>query len=178
LAAVRNRTFVAAVLFLVVSTIPARAQIAFDPDRNQSIGVTAGLASGAGVSYQEILPTAWGFRGALLGWKLGDSSFIDLGVSGLRILSDDGNRRIYLIGGTSFWRWSDEETVPRFDDEGNVIGERELTDTKKSWGIGAGVGIEMPLAPRTTFSIEGLFTYWTRSEDFLPLPQASIHYQF
>ena len=173
-----NRISLAAILILVPSAIPALAQVAFDPDRNQSIGVTAGLASGAGVSYQEILPTAWGFRGALFGWKLGDSSFIDIGASGLRILSDDGIRRIYLIAGTSFWRWSDEETVPTFDDEGNVIGERELTETKRSWGIGAGVGIEMPLATRTTFSIEGLFTYWSRSEAFLPLPQASIHYQF
>jgi hypothetical protein len=178
LAAVLSRTSLVAILILVASAIPARAQIIFDPNRNQSIGATAGLASGAGVSYQEILPTAWGFRGALFGWNFGDSSFIDIGASGLRVLSDDGNRRIYLIAGTSFWRWSDEETVPEFDDEGNVIGERQLTDTKESWGIGAGVGIEMPLATRTTFSIEGLFTYWSRSEAFLPLPQASIHYQF
>jgi hypothetical protein len=178
LAAVLKRTSLAALLGVVVSAMPARAQIAFDPNRNQAIGATAGLASGAGVSYQEILPTAWGFRGALFGWNLGDSSFIDIGASGLRILSDDGNRRIYLIGGTSFWRWSDEETVPELDDQGNVIGERKLTDTKESWGIGVGVGLEMPLATRTTFAIEGLFTYWSRSEAFLPLPQISIHYQF
>ena len=173
-----NRTAFVTVLFLVLSATSTRAQITFDPNRNQAIGATAGLASGAGVSYQEILPTAWGFRGALFGWNLGDSSFIDIGASGLRVLSDDGNRRIYLIGGTSFWRWSDEETVPEFDDEGNVIGERKLNDTKDSWGIGVGVGIEMPLATRTSFSIEGLFTYWSRTEDFLPLPQVSIHYLF
>lgn len=142
---------------LAVAAPAARAQVPYDPSRNQSLGIAAGLASGAGVSYQEILPSAFGYRGTLLGWKTGGSSFLDLGVSGLRVLSDDGRRRIYLIGGLSYWLWSDEED---------------------SWSVGAGAGLELPLAARTAVSLEGLFTYWARTEDLLPLPQISIHYLF
>jgi hypothetical protein len=157
---------------------PLLAQVPYDEGRNQGIGGTVGVASGAGVSYQEILPSAFGFRGTLFGWKLGGSSFIDLGVSGLRVLSDDGSRRIYLIGGMSYWRWADEDIEEIVDDQGNVVAEREVDDVDNSWSVGVGAGVELPWTTRTVIAFEGLFTYWGKSEDFLPLPQVSIHYQF
>jgi hypothetical protein len=166
------------VILVLALAGPSRAQIPFDPSRNQGIGGVAGLASGSGVSYQEILPSAFGYRGTLFGWKLGGSSFVDLGAAGLRVLSDDGRRRLYLIGGVSYWRWSDEETVTEFDQNGNVIGESEVDDVDESWSIGVGAGIELPFTTRTTVSFEGLFTYWDKSSDFLPLPQIAVHYLF
>jgi hypothetical protein len=156
----------------------ASGQVPYDQDRNQAIGGVAGLTTGSGVFYQEILPSAFGYRGTLFGWKLGGSSFIDLGVAGLRVLSDDGRRRLYLIGGASYWRWSDEETVTEFDENGNVIGETEVDDVDESWSIGVGAGVELPFTQRTTVSFEGLFTYWDRTGDFLPLPQIAVHYLF
>ena len=131
------------VLFLVpqLCSLPARAQTPFDPDRDQTVGAVAGVASGSGIAYQEILPSAFGFRGALALWKLGDFSFLDLGISGLRILSDDGGRRVYLLGSLSYWRRSDEESEPIRDDEGNVTGERIRDDVDDSWALGAGVGL-------------------------------------
>jgi hypothetical protein len=164
-------------LFLA-PTVSARGQVPYDQDRNQAIGGVAGITTGAGVFYQEILPSAFGYRGTLFGWKIGGSSFVDLGVAGLRVLSDDGRRRIYLIGGVSYWRLSDEETVTEFDENGNVIGESEVDDVDESWAIGAGAGIQLPLAQRTDISFEGLFTYWDRTGAFLPLPQIAIHYLF
>lgn len=167
-----------AIAALLAAASTARAQIPYDPDRNQGIGFTAGVASGTGVSYQEILPSALGYRGTLFGWKTGGSSFFDIGASGIRVLNDNGRRRVYLIGGTSYWRWSDEETVTEFDADGNVIGERELNDVKRSWSLGLGVGVDLPLSRDAAISLEGLFTYWGRTGNFLPLPQISVHYLF
>ena len=157
---------------------PASAQIPFDASRNQAVGVTAGLASGTGISYQEILPSALGFRAAILAWKKGDSSFFDVGVSGLRILSDDGRRRVYLVGSMGWWRRSEEETDLEFDDEGNVVTERVFDDVDDSGALGLGAGVELPLGPSAAVSLEAVFTYWTDSGDLIPAPQVSLHWLF
>jgi hypothetical protein len=172
--------FLVLVLFLVphLRSLPAQAQTPFDPDRDQTIGAVAGVASGSGIAYQEILPSAFGFRGALALWKLGDFSFVDLGASGLRILSDDGGRRVYLLGSLSYWRRSDEESEPIRDDEGNVTGERIRDDVDDSWALGAGVGLELPVGDRVALNLEAAFTYWAESGDLLPLPQIGIGYRF
>jgi hypothetical protein len=172
------RTSFAVAMGLLALAVAARAQVPYDSNRNQGLGGVAGLASGAGVSYQEILPSAFGFRGTLFGWKLGDSSFVDVGASGIRVLSDVGRRRSYRIGGASYWRGSNEETVTEFDEDGNVVGEETIDDVDESWSAGIGAGVELPLAARTVISLEGLFTYWDRTGDFLPLPQIAIHYLF
>lgn len=169
---------IAVFLLLVLSAASATAQVAFDRERDQAFGVIAGPVSGAGAMYQEILPTALGYRVAFLGWKFGDSSFLDVGVSGLRVLSDDGQRRVYLVGGASYWRRSEEETVPLRDDQGNRIGQREVDDVDDSVGLGFGVGIDLPFGVRGGLSLEGVFTYWTDSGDLLPLPQVGLHYYF
>lgn len=171
---------VALALLLVplLGSAPGSAQTPFDPDRNQTVGVIAGVASGSGIAYQEILPSAFGFRGALALWKLGDYSFVDLGISGLRILSDDAGRRVYLVGSLSYWRQSDEETEPILDDQGNVSGERVFDDTDDSMALGAGVGLEMPVGERVALNLEAVFTYWADSGDLLPLPQIGLGYRF
>lgn len=168
------------VLVLVSHLRPPRAyaQTPFDPDRDQTVGGVAGVASGAGIAYQEVLPSAFGFRAALALWKLGDFSFVDVGVSGLRILSDDTARRVYLVGGLSYWRRSDEESEPILDDEGNVTGERIFDDTDDSWALGAGVGLELPIGERVALNLEAEFTYWAESGDLLPLPQIGVGYRF
>ena len=172
------RSFV--LLFTLAATLAgsARAQIPFDNNRNQGVGITAGMASGAGISYQEILPSALGYRVAVLAWKTGDSSFLDIGVSGLRILSDDGRRRVYLVGSMAWWRRSDEETEVEFDDEGNLISERVFDDVDDSGALGIGAGVELPLGPGVAISLEAVFTYWTDSGDLIPAPQASLHWLF
>ena len=157
---------------------PALAQVPFDTRRNQGVGVTVGLASGTGISYQEILPSALGYRAAILAWKKGDSSFFDVGVSGLRVLSDDGRRRVYLVASMGWWRRSDEETELEFDDEGNLISEGVFDDVDDSGAIGLGAGVELPLGTGVAISLEGVFTYWTDSGDLIPAPQASIHWLF
>lgn len=167
-----------ALVLLFALAVPSAGQVAFDHDRNQAVGATAGLASGAGISYQEIFPNAFGFRGALALWKLGDFSFVDAGISGLRVLNDDGRRRLYLIGGLSYWRSSDEETAEIFDDMRNLVETREFDDVDDSWSAGFGVGIELPLDDRTGFVLEGLFTYWDDTGDLLPLPQVGLHFMF
>ena len=174
----RLPTLLLAILAVGTLADPANAQIPFDPSRNQAVGVTVGLASGTGISYQEILPSALGFRAAILAWKKGDSSFLDLGVSGLRILSDDGRRRVYLVGSIGWWRRSDEETELDFDDEGNVVSERVFDDVDDSAAIGLGAGVELPLGGSAAVSLEGVFTYWTDSGDLIPAPQASLHWLF
>lgn len=163
---------------LLLAAAPLRAQSPFDPERDQGIGVMAGLASGAGLSYMEILPSAFGYRGTLAAWKLGDGSFVDAGISALRILSDDGRRRVYLVASASYWRRSDEETEEIFDDDGNLVETREVDDVDTSTGLGAGVGIELPAGERVGLSLEALFTYWSDSGDLLPLPQIGLHYHF
>ena len=136
------------------------AQVPFDSHRNQSIGAVAGITTGSGVAYQEILPSAFGYRATIFGWNVGDSEFLDVGLAGLRVLSDDGRSRIYLIAGGSIWRWSDDE------------------EDKESWSAGAGAGVELPLSTRTVVALEGLFTYWDETGDFLPLPQIAVQYLF
>jgi hypothetical protein len=170
--------FLALVLVPLLRPDAARAQTPFDPDRNQTVGAIAGVASGSGIAYQEILPSAFGFRGALALWKLGDFSFVDVGASGLRILSDDGARRLYLVGSLSYWRRSDEESEPILDDEGNVTGERVFDDVDDSWALGAGVGLEMPIGERVAVNLEAVFTYWVESGDLLPVPQIALGYRF
>lgn len=157
---------------------PLSAQTRFDPDRNQAIGGMAGLASGSGIAYQEIFPSAWGYRGALALWSLGDSFFIDTGVSALRVLTDDRGQRVYLVSSLSYWRHSDETSEAIFDDADNVVGERVFDDVDDSWSLGLGAGIELPLGTRTAISLEALFTYWTESGNVLPLPQIGLQYQF
>lgn len=157
---------------------PAAAQTGFDRNRDQGLGAMAGLASGAGVSYMEILPSAIGYRGTLLAWKYGDGSFVDAGVSGLKILSDDGQRRMYLVASASWWRRSSEETEEVFDDDGNVVETREVDDVDTSVGLGAGFGVELPAGERMGLTLEALFTYWSDSGDLLPLPQIGLHYHF
>ncbi|HET6361134.1 MAG TPA: hypothetical protein VFH11_03665, partial [Gemmatimonadota bacterium] len=66
------RAFPLLVLLTAALAGSARAQIPFDNNRNQGVGITAGMASGAGISYQEILPSALGYRVAVLAWKTGD----------------------------------------------------------------------------------------------------------
>ena len=171
----RSVAFPVALCLLAVA--PASAQVAFDTGRNQGVGVTLGLASGAGVSYQEILPSAFGFRAAVVGWKTGGGSFFDVGLSGLRILSDDGRRRVYLLASIGWWRRSDEETELEFDDEGNLIREREFDDVDDSGALGVGAGVELPLGA-AALSLEGVFTYWTDSGDLLPAPQIALHWLF
>lgn len=172
------RTFALLPILAVCLAGSARAQIPFDNARNQGVGVTAGMASGAGISYQEILPSALGYRAAVLAWKTGDSSFFDVGISGLRVLSDDGRRRIYLVASMAWWRRSDEETEAEFDDEGNLISERVFDDVDDSGAIGAGAGVELPLGGSAAVSLEAVFTYWTDSGDLIPAPQASLHWLF
>ena len=172
------RSFFLLVTLTLCVAASAGAQIPFDNNRNQGGGVTAGMASGAGISYQEILPSALGYRAAILAWKTGDSSFFDIGVSGLRILSDDGRRRIYLVASMAWWRRSDEETEVEFDDEGNLISERVFDDVDDSGALGAGAGVELPLGSSTAISLEAVFTYWTDSGDLIPAPQASLHWLF
>lgn len=164
---------------LLVTTAPlAFGQIPYDSDRNQTVGAMVGAASGAGVMYQEILPTAFGYRGALVLWKLGDSSFFDVGGSGLRVLSDDGDQRVYLVGSLAYWRRSEEEREPILDDQGNVTGERVFDDVDDSWALGFGVGLETPIGERVAVNLEAAFTYWAESGDLLPLPQIGIGYRF
>lgn len=172
-------------LFLPVLLVPvladatsASGQIPFDSDRNQTVGGLAGVGSGAGVMYQEILPSAFGYRGALLLWRLGDFSFVDVGVSGLRVLSDDGRRRVYLVGSLAYWRRSDEEREPLLDDEDNVTGERVFDDVDDSWALAFGVGLESPAGDRFAIQLEAAFTYWAESGDLLPLPQIGVGYRF
>ena len=172
------RPLVALLLLLLAAALPAAAQVPLDRSRDQGVGATAGLASGAGISYQEILPSALGFRVALLAWKKGDGSFFDAGASLLRVLSDDGRRRIYLVGSLGYWRRSDEETEVEFDDQGNLIAERVFDDVDDSGAVGAGVGVELPFGASAALSLEGVFTYWTDSGDLLPVPQMSIHWLF
>lgn len=165
-------------LLLVTGTPAASGQTRYDTDRNQSVGAMAGAASGAGIMYQEILPSAFGYRGTLLLWKLGDFSFLDIGVSGVRVLSDDGGRRMYLVGGLAYWRRSDEERELLLDDEGNVTGERVFDDEDDSFALGLGVGLETPIGERVAVNLEAAFTYWAESGDLLPLPQIGIGYRF
>jgi hypothetical protein len=139
---------------------PAAAQIPFDTSRNQAVGATFGLASGTGISYQEVLPSALGYRAVILAWKKGDSSFVDVGVSGLRVLSDDGRRRVYLVASMGWWRRSDEETEAEFDDDGNLVSERVFDDVDDSGALGLGAGVELPLGGSAAVSLEGVFTYW------------------
>ncbi len=166
------------VLMILSVAASARAQVAFDRRRDQAVGVTLGLASGSGISYTEILPSAFGYRGALALWKHGDYSFLDVGLSGLRVLSDDGWRRVYLVGSVSYWRRADRVERDVFDDEGNVIQTRVVDDVDDSAGLGLGVGIELPYGERAAVALEGVFTYWANSGDLLPLPQVSLHYHF
>lgn len=165
-------------LLALTAAAPAAGQDPYDPDRNQGIGATVGLASGAGLSYTEILPSAFGYRGALALWKVDDFFFLDVGASALRVLRDDGGRRIYLVGGLSYWRRTEEETEILFDDEDTVIGERIRDDVDDSVGLGFGAGIEWPWGRNAAFSAEALFTLWTDSGSFLPLPQFGVHYLF
>lgn len=158
--------------------LSAHAQPPFDPDRDQTVGAIAGVASGSGLAYQEVLPSAFGYRAGLALWKLGDFSFVDVGVSALRVLSDDGGRRVYLVGSLSYWRRSDEESEPILDDEGNVTGERIFDDTDDSWALGAGVGLELPVGERVALNLEAAFTYWAEAGDLLPLPQVAVGYRF
>lgn len=156
----------------------AAAQIPFDTSRNQAVGVTVGLASGTGISYQEILPSALGYRAAILAWKTGDSSFFDVGVSGLRVLSDDGRRRVYLVASMGWWRRSEERAEVQFDDQGNVATERVFDDVDDSGALGLGAGVELPLGRSAAVSLEGVFSYWTDSGDLIPVPQVSLHWLF
>ena len=153
---------------LLVAAGAARAQAPFDYQRDQGFGAIVGLASGTGITYQEVLPNALGYRVAFLGWKVGDSSFLNLGFSGMRVLSDEERRRIYVVGSSSWWYDSEEKRV-----EGE-----EVDDTDDSWAFGLGVGVDLPLGQRGGFTLEGLFTYWTDSGDLLPLPQIGLHYHF
>lgn len=173
-----GRDLLLSLLFVCAFAGSASGQIAFDDQRNQAIGATAGLASGMGISYQEVLPSALGYRAALALWNVGDFSFVDVGLSGLRVLSDDGRRRFYLVGGASYWRRSDQETDEIFDDSGNLVETREVDDVDDSWSIGFGAGLELPLGERAAFVLEGLFTYWNDTGDLLPLPQIGLHYMF
>ena len=172
------RSFLLLVTLTAALAVSARAQIPFDNNRNQGVGVTVGMASGAGISYQEILPSALGYRAAVLAWKTGDSSFFDIGVSGLRVLSDDGRRRVYLLASMAWWRRSGEKAEVAFDDEGNLISERVFDDVDDSGALGAGAGIELPLGQSAAVSLEAVFTYWTDSGDLIPAPQASLHWLF
>lgn len=156
----------------------AGAQIPLDRERDQAVGISLGVASGAGIAYTEVLPSAFGYRAALALWKYGDFTFVDFGVAGLRILSDDGRRRLYLIAGASYWRRSNEEVEPILDDDDNVVGERVFDDVDDSMAIGAGAGMELPFGVRTAITLEALFTYWTDSGDLLPVPQVGLHYLF
>ena len=154
------------VMLCLLAVTPAAGQVPFDTGRNQGVGVTLGLASGAGISYQEILPSAFGFRAAVVAWKTGGGSFFDI-----------GRRRIYLLASTAWWRRSDEETELEFDDEGNLIREREFDDVDDSGALGVGAGVELPLGG-AALSLEGVFTYWTDSGDLLPAPQIALHWLF
>jgi len=172
-----RRLFLTTAVLLVFAPV-LRAQVPYDTERNQGIGVGAGAASGAGFFYQEILRSGYGYRGALALWKKGDFSFINFGASGLRVLTDDGRRRIWLVASAAYWRSSDEEIEEIFDAVGNLVAERVFDDVDDTWALGLGVGIELPLGDRVGLSLEGVFTYLEDTGDLLPLPQIGLLYQF
>ena len=172
-----RRLFLTTVLLLALAPVLG-AQVPYDTARNQGIGVGAGAASGAGLFYQEILRSGYGYRGALALWKKGDFSFVNVGASGLRVLTDDGRRRIWLVASAAYWRSSEEETEEEFDAAGNVVLERIFDDVDDTWALGLGVGIELPLGDRVGLALEGVFTYWDDTGDLLPLPQIGVLYQF
>ena len=98
------------------------------------------------------------------------------GIAGL--VRDRDLVQLYLVGGLSYWRHTEETSRPIFDENDNVTGERVFDDVDDSWSIGLGAGIELPVGTRTAISLEALFTYWTQSGNVLPLPQIGLQYQF
>jgi hypothetical protein len=156
------------VLFLLVPAAGAPGQTPYDPDRNQALGLIIGAASGAGVAYEEVLPSGFGYRGALMLWSLGDSSFVDAGVTGLRLLGDDRGQRVYLLGSFAYWRRSEEERE----------GDRVFDDVDDSWSLGLGAGLQVPAGEHWAVTLEAAFTYWADSGALLPLPHIGIDYRF
>lgn len=172
------RLSILATALVLLAAVSLRAQTPYNNRRNQGIGGSFGLASGAGISYQEILPSAWGFRGALALWKQSDLFFLDIGVSGLRVLDDNGRRRFYLIAATSYWRKAEDEQLEIFDENDNLIGEITVTKVDDSWALGFGVGAEVPLGSSVGLAADAVFTYWSDTGSLLPLPQIAVYYLF
>lgn len=124
------------------------------------VGLSAGVASGFGLSFRHHLPSNLSYQ------IVGGVIKVDKKV-------------YYNIGGELHYDFVRGQSTRFFG--GGALGYfyqgEERNELKAPFRLGLGIGGEFRIAEALHISTELLFTYFT-SGDILPLPQAGLHYYF
>jgi hypothetical protein len=150
----------------------------------QGVGFTAGLVSGVGFAYRRHFANKFGLQIGGSGWAGRDESFLNLGGEVIRTLSRSDRSRLYLVAGTSIWRYrqpdyGDTRCVPVA--QGTPACPPTQQRTTGSANLGAGIGLEFA-GSHVGLSLEVPISLMLDLEDahlsIYPIPGVSLVYYF
>lgn len=154
---------------VVLSLLPLSTSYSEDK-LTQGLGFAAGYISGAGMSYKVHTPSrlCLQFTGGV--WKTKKRLNYDLGFLLQRTLHRTGIIRFYILTGGGYFRqrekkWDKDLSKNRWKDHQDL-------------NTGFGLGIEVVKSSRIGVAIDGEFTYFTKRDEILFLPEAALHYYF
>ena len=91
-----------------------------------------------------------------IGWKVGDSHFLSVGVQPMYPISESPTDRLYVLAAGSYFSWPDNSHV----------------------NIGAGLGLELFRTEKVGTSAELALTYLVGRGNIFPSLQVGIFYYF
>ena len=166
-----------AIAILATSAGTASAQ-------GNSIGVTAGSTTGAGISYR-YLGAQGGIRLTLLPYisTEDDENIVLGGVQLIKVLSNGRYGRSYLTLGTGFYLELKKEKTGFEDDEGNIVchEEEETSIDKYTYAVGPGIGFDIKLFTNFILSMELPVAIVMDQDGFqrlAPIPNLSFGYEW
>lgn len=194
----------ASVLILASSCLPVLAEdLKVDADlgvkktehpvQYSALGASAGFISGVGFSYREYLTERIGYKVSAVVYIDNYLNFMNGGLQGIYVLSDNDWMRFYAIGGVADFNYRRKNTIydpmpaPTGDATKDALIKeskpREVLEVYNYFNFGGGIGMEIGRSKRNlSLSIElplavGIKDFKT-IEYTLPIPQISLLYNF
>lgn len=163
------------------------------PVKYSALGASAGFISGVGFSYREYLTEKIGYKVSTVVYIDNYLNFMNGGLQGIYVLSDNDWMRFYAIAGVADFNYRRKNTIydPVPAPTGDVTKDALIKDSKPKevlevynyFNFGGGIGMEIGRSKRNlSLSIElplavGIKDFKT-VEYTLPIPQISLLYNF
>jgi len=141
-----------------------------EEELTQGLGFAVGYISGVGMSYKVHTPGKFCLQFTAGVWKTKKKLSYDLGFLLQRTLHRTEIIRFYVLSGVGYFRQRER----RWDE--NL--KRKLWKNNRALNTGFGLGIEVVKSSRIGVAVDGEFTYFTKNDEILFLPEAALHYYF
>lgn len=166
------------------------------PVQYSGLGASAGFISGVGFSYREYLTEKIGYKISTVVYIDNYLNFMNGGLQGIYVLSDNDWMRFYAIVGVADFNYRRKNTIfepipaptgdatkPTKDEMIKDSKQKEVLEVYNYFNFGGGIGMEIGRSKRNlSLSIElplavGIKDFKT-IEYTLPIPQISLLYNF